>query len=185
MIGSIHPLATAVVPFGWLECDGTTYARTDYPALYAALHPGFIVDADFFVVPDLRQRTVFGADDVNGPLMTLTGGSSEVTLDISELPVHSHPGVPHDHTSPPHSHTSPGHTHNESGVLEALATVGEGVPTSGGQPIPATTGATAVTIDATEVTIDLTAAPTDNAGGGAPHDNMPPYMALRWGIIAL
>lgn len=184
MLGSVHPYATFDPPPHWLECDGSTYLKVDYPRLYAVLHPFFIIDADSFVVPDLRQRTVFGVDTPPEFSIGWEGGAVEVALDVSELPVHAHPGVAHTHTSPAHTHTNTPHTHSESGVTPALAMFGEGVPTQGSAPIPAVTGATAVVIDTTAVTINPSTQPADVAGGGLAHYNMPPYVALKWGIVA-
>jgi len=60
LLGSIIPYATAIVPYGTLACDGSTYNRVDYPKLYAVLDSAFIIDADTFNVPDLRGRAIIG-----------------------------------------------------------------------------------------------------------------------------
>lgn len=36
-VGTITLYGGTLVPAGWLQCDGTTPLRTDYPALYAVL----------------------------------------------------------------------------------------------------------------------------------------------------
>jgi len=51
-------------PETWLYCDGSTYGRVFYPALYEVIHPDLIIDADTFSVPDLRVRGLVGAGDV-------------------------------------------------------------------------------------------------------------------------
>jgi len=60
MIGVIMPMVTLAVPQNMLICDGETYLRTNYPLLYAVLDPAFIIDADTFVTPDLRNLVVVG-----------------------------------------------------------------------------------------------------------------------------
>lgn len=87
-IGEIRAFATGAPPAGSLLCDGTIYDRVDYPELYDALSPVFIVDADLFHVPDLRARFIYGAADPtdNGT----TGGEERVTLVDGEMPTHSH-----------------------------------------------------------------------------------------------
>jgi len=93
MIGYIFPLATADIPDNCLLCDGSSYAKDDFPALYAVLDTAFIVDADTFVVPDLRSRTVVGtaADGSFTPYsINDAGGVESVTLTTAEMPSHSH-----------------------------------------------------------------------------------------------
>lgn len=55
LIGSIQLYAVAALPSGLLACDGSSYLRVDYPALYSVLSSDFITDADNFTVPDLYQ----------------------------------------------------------------------------------------------------------------------------------
>jgi len=87
-LGEIKATASATLPVGCLWCDGGTYDKADYPDLYAVLAPAFIVDADTFKVPDLRDQFVSGAGST-GDIGT-TGGAATVTLSESEIPSHSH-----------------------------------------------------------------------------------------------
>lgn len=87
VIGSIFAVAT-IPPAGTLKCDGTQYLRIDYPDLYAILDAAFIVDADNFVVPDLRNRMVVGSGDTYS--MDDSGGAATHTLVEAEMPPHSH-----------------------------------------------------------------------------------------------
>lgn len=93
MLGYIFPLVTADTPDNCLLCDGATYAKVDYPALYAVLDTAFIVDADNFVVPDLRSRIPLGAGTGTG-LSTYAvneqGGEETHQLTATEMPSHSH-----------------------------------------------------------------------------------------------
>lgn len=88
LTGTLITYITATPPVGALACDGATYARVDYPALYDALDPAFRIDANSFFVPDLRDRALFGA----GALLSIgqTRGAAEVTLTESQMPSHSH-----------------------------------------------------------------------------------------------
>lgn len=87
-IGAITPYAGTAAPDGWLMCDGAQYARVDYPLLYAALDGVFIVDADYFRVPNLDGRFVAGAGSTYP--VGATGGADSVTLTINEIPAHTH-----------------------------------------------------------------------------------------------
>jgi microcystin-dependent protein len=87
-IGSIIMLATASVPSGYLLCDGSQYLRTAYPDLYAALDSAFIVDADNFTVPDLRDTFALGSGISHN--VGDTGGEVSHALTTDEMPAHSH-----------------------------------------------------------------------------------------------
>jgi len=137
LIGVPFPYVTVNPPVGTLPCDGSTYVRSDYPLLYAALDPAFIVDADNFVTPDLRGRTIIGVS-ASYP-MGATGGEAEHTLIVNEMPSHTH-----------------GYSHPEIPTL--VFEPGE-VPVS---------------------TIDLFPDVTSSAGGDQPHNNMQPYIALKY-----
>lgn len=93
MIGLIFPIITEDIPENCLLCDGSTYDRVDYPLLYAALDPAFIVDADTFSLPDLRSRTVIGAGQGDGLSDYAIGeadGVETVTLSSAQIPSHQH-----------------------------------------------------------------------------------------------
>jgi microcystin-dependent protein len=87
-VGVISAVAWATIPDGFLVCDGSTYARTDYPNLYAVLPAAFIIDADNFKVPDLQGITIIGTGA--GFSSGDTGGESTHTLTVGEMPSHNH-----------------------------------------------------------------------------------------------
>jgi microcystin-dependent protein len=93
MIGMIIPYVTASPPDYCLPCEGGTYNRVDYPQLYAALAPVFQVDADHFITPDLRGRTVIGAGTGSGLTLRQVGdqvGAETHQLTVAEMPQHNH-----------------------------------------------------------------------------------------------
>lgn len=155
LVGLIMPICTEDIPEGTLLCDGTTYNRVDYPNLYQKIANGYKIDDDTFNVPDMRDRFILGASDTN-PAGS-TGGSDTHTMTESEL-------VPHSHTNSPHVHT-------EGSSVSAIINGGLEAPASAAIPFPTTTGATSIVID--------------SAGGGEPFDIKPPFLALRFVVVAL
>ena len=155
MIGTIQAIATQDLPVNMLLCDGGSYARVDYPVLYERLDASYITDANNFVVPDLRGRFIIGAS-LDYPVAT-TGGSDEITLSIDNMPSHTHTNSPH--------------SHSEITSVPTIINGGIEAPANSSTPSSGLTGASSIVID--------------NAGGGLPFDNLPPFEALRYAIIAL
>lgn len=102
-------------PLGWLICDGSTYSKAAYPALFLNVGYAFGGSGDNFLVPDYRDRILMGA----GTLVALgaQAGAAEVALTEANLAAHDHgvtdPGHTHAFTGAPHTHTvtDPGHNH--------------------------------------------------------------------------
>jgi len=65
--GDIKMSGSSAAPTGWLPCDGTSYLRTSYPALFTAIGVAFgSVDASHFNVPDMRGMFARGYDNGRG-----------------------------------------------------------------------------------------------------------------------
>lgn len=143
--------STASVPSGWYLCDGANGT------------------------PDLRDRFVVGAG--GSYAVGATGGAASVTLDSTQIPSHTHTfsGV---------TNTTGDHYHLDGEVMDAVAeaTYGYTASTAAGrvdQSSPetkdqhahtSTAGAHAHTFSGT----------TSATGGGASHENRPPYYALAY-----
>jgi len=154
MLGTVIAYVSTQPPKGTLRCDGSTHQRADYPRLYDALDAAYIVDANTFETPDLEGRFLWGA--LNVQPTADTGGATSVTLTTAQMPAHTH-------TTNPHTHTE--------GIAGPTAiTIGPGAPAPSAIPAAGVTGPATVSVNA--------------AGGGDAHDNMPPYHAVRYAIIA-
>lgn len=155
IVGLIIPVCTAAIPDGTLLCDGSTYARSDYPNLYDALDTFYRLDAASFFVPDLRDRFILGS----GPAHAVndSGGSFEHVQSASELAAHTHTTQPH--------------THTEITATPTIVSIGLEPPVPSALPGAGLTGASVVIVDST--------------GGSAPMDITPPYLALRYVVVAL
>lgn len=94
--GAVILTATASAPTGrWLKCDGTSYSRTDYAALFSAIGVAFgSEDSTHFNVPDLRGRAPVGTgtlEDEEGNAgdsysFAQKAGTEEVTLAAGQVP---------------------------------------------------------------------------------------------------
>ena len=62
-VGSVLTFAGSAAPTGFLECDGASLLRTEYPDLFNAIGTAFgAADATHFNLPDLRGQFVRGWD---------------------------------------------------------------------------------------------------------------------------
>lgn len=154
VLGWIIPYVTSSAPDGTLPCDGSNHLRTDYPDLYAVLDSAFIVDADNFITPDLRGKTVIGVSSTHA--IGTNGGSETHTLITAEIPSHNH--------------TDTGHIHTTGNSLTGVALTPGELPVLLPNPIPAVTGTGYAGIT--------------NTGGGSAHNNMQPYLALKYAMVA-
>ncbi len=71
--GAIIMYGGSAAPTGWLLCDGTSYLRATYPALFTAISTTYgSADGTHFNVPDMRGRSPMGVG-------TGTGGGTSGT----------------------------------------------------------------------------------------------------------
>jgi microcystin-dependent protein len=159
--GDLKWTAAVALPTGapWLACDGSSYLRVDYPALFAAIGITYgAADSTHFNVPDLRGETAIMLDGGRGKITdswanTLggEGGAATHTLVTSE--------------TPSHSHVDTGHTHTESVAFPAVGAAIVGVPIPSAVPAGGLTG--------------VSSASLTNTGGNGDHNNIQPTIALN------
>jgi len=196
---SMQPLASTIIPDGWLLCDGDAISRTDFSELFSEIGitygPGN--GTTTFNIPDCRGRTLIGAGQGSGLTdrsLASTGGLEEVELTVAEMPAHAHPSSqdPHTHTvtDPGHGHslTDPGHSHGNSTASFVNTAAGTEYDNTNGDKgttnvntASSTTGIsigdniTGITNDATSITIEIL-----NTGGSGTHENMQPFLAVNY-----
>ncbi len=110
--GTMQMYAGSSAPTGYLLCDGASYLRADYAALFAVISTTYgSADGTHFNVPDMRGRTPIGVGTGTGGGASGTGlpaGGSALTavargtwkgeethvLTVGELAAHTHASNP-------------------------------------------------------------------------------------------
>ena len=159
-VGEVRMFAGNFAPSGWMLCEGQLLAISDYSVLFNLI--GTIYGGDgqsTFALPDLRSRVPLG--DGAGPGLSTysigqAGGVETVTLTAGQLPVHTHPFS---------ADLLTGSTANPAGRLYAKYPGSVPVYSAGGQ-------------------FQMNAGVVSPAGGGQPHGNLQPYLAINY-IISL
>lgn len=159
-VGEIRIFAGNFAPQGWAICDGSLRPISEDEALFNLIGTTYGGDGqNTFGLPDLRSRLPIHQG--NGYVIGSLGGSESVTLTSAELPAHSHTVQ---------SSTAHGNTSSPAGALWATDGTGVAAPYR-----KAASGGTAVALAAGTV------APS---GGGQPHENRQPVLAMNY-IISL
>jgi microcystin-dependent protein len=115
--GAIMPYVGATAPTGWLLCDGTSYAKASYPALWSVLGTqNYGSNTNNFNVPDLRDRIPRGAATTSTTL-GVTAGADNVTLSTNQIPAHNHDCSPISVSNGSHTHSVNGSTNGSEQVL--------------------------------------------------------------------
>lgn len=161
-VAEIRIFTFQFAPRGWAACDGSILPIQQNTALFALLGTTYGGDGrNTFKLPDLGGRAPMFWDQ--GPGLSdhqlgEAGGSATVTLDASQLPAHKHQLQ-----------------HAGAGVGAAYAAPGQSV-------LLADAGRAQVYTSATGADTSAPAAALAPVGGGGPHNNMQPYMALNFCI---
>ena len=175
-VGTILKLAGTTVPAGYLACDGTnTYSQIGiYSSLYLALggaaSPYGVNQggASTFTMPDFRGRSPVGDGAGAGLTLRTCGdktGTETVILSTPQIPSHTHPGKT-DGQNQTHTHT--GAAYNGGQIFDS------GSANSAAAPDTTTSGA-----NNRDHTHTFT---TDGTGGGGAHNNMQPFLVVKFAI---
>lgn len=161
-VGEIKVFAGNFAPQGWAFCNGQLVAISQNTALFSLLGTTYGGDGQqTFGLPDLRGRALIHQGQGNGLspyAMGQMGGVEAVTLITQQLPGHTHAMLGSSAAA-----TSP---YPNNGVGMGATATGEPIYAPG-------PGATPLSPQA-----------VTSAGGGLPHDNRQPYLAISY-IIAL
>lgn len=171
-LGQIELYGFNFAPRGWALCAGQLIPIQQYSALFSILGTNYGGNGTTnFGLPNLQGRGAVGAGQ--GPGLSQydqgqTGGSTSVTLTISELASHNHAF---------NTTSVQGTTSTAAGNQLGLTQVGDSGK-GGGK------GWTAqiYSPNASQATTGLAPQSISFNGGGQPHNNMQPYLALNYCI---
>jgi microcystin-dependent protein len=190
--GVILPFAGVIPdPSVALPCYGQEVNRVTYARLFTKIGTWYGAGngSTTFNLPDLRGRTLIGVDpgDATGRLAGLmsaaapnnVGGVAQHAISVAEMPAHAH-GV----TDPGHGHgvTDPGHQHTYTKPTANGNTTVAGAP---GPIVGYSVGDAAASANATGISINngATGVSIQNSGGGSPHENIQPSIAMNYIIL--
>ena len=159
-VGEIRQVGFNFAPPGWLACDGSLVAISDYDMLYALIGTTYGGDGQqTFALPDLRGRSALGVGTGLGlPTYALgqSSGTETVTLTTQQLPLHTHViSAQNDPTASNQTSPGSGYFGNSQGMNQYAASSGSAVTAPVLLPV----------------------------GGNQPHENRMPYLASNF-IIA-
>lgn len=165
-LGEIRPFAGNFAPLNWHFCDGSLLAISENDALYAVIGTTYGGDGiTTFALPDLQGRVAVHQGTGTGLSPRVLGqkaGEEQVTLLSNNLPQHSHTL----------------NATNTAATNQAVA--GNLLPAQ-----PTATNAKLYTTQGATPTIDsLSQRAVGATGGGQPHENRMPSLAISY-IIAL
>lgn len=192
--GTINVSAANNAPNGWLICDGNVYAKASYVNLFDAIGQTYMYDAsydqlNYFRVPDLRGRVVVGSGDngdagVSNRVFSEKGGAETHTLTTTEIPSHTHSGTTDASGEHIHNVTDPGHTHTQTTVNDDYNNSGANPPgftaDSAGTQVWSNINSSTTGISINSAGTHAHTFTTGSTGGSAAHNNMQPFMALRY-----
>ena len=157
-VGEIRMFGGNFEPQGWAFCDGRLMPISENTPLFALIGTTYGGDGvTTFALPNLQSR--FPIHQGQGPglnnyTLAQNGGVEAVTLTVQQIPAHAHA---------------------PSAATAATATDPAG-------SVPA--GGSVKQFSSLPPDQPMNAAQVGATGGGQPHENMPPYLALNF-IISL
>ncbi|WP_394773004.1 phage tail protein [Flavobacterium sp.] len=155
-IGEIRMFAGNFAPAGWFFCEGQLIPISEYETLFNLIGTTYGGDGEStFAMPDLRGRIPI--HNGNGFQLAQTGGVEAVTLDINQIPSHTHALV---------ATTDIADSGNPANAYLSSTATGSKVYSS---------ATPSVVLQNSTIVAD---------GGGQPHTNLQPYLCVSF-IISL
>ena len=163
-LGEIRCFGFNFAPVGWFMCNGQTLPITSYAALYSILGTSFGGNGTTtFQLPNLQGVVPMHWGTTPGlPTTNLgeTQGAADVTLNISQMPMHTHQAVAGQEQTTSVKSATPSSTAFLSNV-----------------PAPDLLYALTPTVNTAFSPMAIS-----TTGGSIPHENMQPYLTLNFCI---
>lgn len=169
--GSIIMSACHTEPDGWLDCDGRILNIKEYQDLFDSIgfsfsNGNFDITDNSFNIPDFKGRVGLGLSQNYN--IGMSGGEESHTLTINEMPSHSHNATIGDNGS---------HNHSINNIVQIT-----------GSNTPGTLDNTADEIDTKNLNTGTTTTSgihshsinIEQSGLSEPHNNMQPYLSVRY-----
>lgn len=161
-IGEIQIFGFSFNPRNWAYCNGALMPIQQNTALFALLGLTYGGNGtSTFQLPNFAGRAGCQPDRDRGLLQGTDFGENEVTLTLSQMPGH-------------------GHAFNYFSSPDPLKRVASPAPGSGLSPLNATTANPFLPPGMTDTS--FSPAMLQPSGGGAPHPNQQPYLAVNFCI---
>ncbi|MFT3827588.1 MAG: tail fiber protein [Chitinophagaceae bacterium] len=168
-IGLIGIFAGNFAPVGWLMCDGSLLAISEYDVLFNLIGTTYGGDGQTtFALPDLRGRVAIHQGQGPGLSPYVIGqraGTESITFITNQIPVHSHAFV--GIAGNPGASANAGTTDTPTGAVPAMIS-GSTFYNSGN---------TGTTLGTSSLTVN-----TPPAGGSQPVEIMSPFLTMNYVI---
>lgn len=164
-IGEIKMVGFDFAPYGYAFCDGRTLPLNQYQTLFAVVQTTYGGDGRTnFMLPNLQARAPMGQGVGPGLTARPPGqviGDAAVTLTEPQLPPH---------------------THQLNGGTIATPTPAQNVATPTSSALFALSAPNAVYSATTTSLQQMSPSAIGPAGGGQPHENRQPFLAVNFAI---
>ncbi|WP_433046421.1 phage tail protein [Dactylosporangium sp. CS-033363] len=155
-VGEVRMFCGNFAPAGWTDCDGSLLDIAEEELLFNLIGTTYGGDGiTTFAVPDLRGRAPVhwgSGPGLSAWILGQLSGAETVTLTQANLPAHGHQPI---------GSAAPGTADSPSGAVWAT------VPDTPYASAPASR-------------VPMHAAALTPTGGGQPHENRPPFLAVRF-----
>jgi len=160
-IGTVLPYAgdEQSIPTEWMLCDGAELSISEYSKLHNAIGTAYGGNGGTFNIPDMQGRNPLGASGVYP--RGNTGGKTEHTLAVQEMPSHSH------------DIDDPGHVHSYEDEFRKT----EAADDADDDDVASNDPPNSFTKQTDPATTNITIL---EKGGNQPHPILDPYLSLHF-----